>query len=628
VTRLALVCGRPESGIVGSLARIEGDPNRRKATVGRFWLATAGSGVASGPLPLTTKGTQLPAVMGGVRTGGWGGAADRQARWVAVDGFFTNRRALTAELGLAPDSAPEPIVAAAYQRWGEDCLGRLDGQWALLVCDADRGSVLAARDHLGIGQLYYSAEPDVVIIGSEPRTVAAARTTGPEIEPVRFGQFLNGFPPSTPDLTFFRGVRSVPAGGALRVRLDADHRPTATAIQYWNPASPERWQRDVAPFPEAVDRFEDLLVDAVRKRGTIETTGALVSGGMDSSTLAAIAATLAGTRRIPSFSILHDQPELTEEPHIRAVVAHAGLDGHFRTIRPVDAWDAVDEVVHTQGEPLLGQDLIGQWLVYRHGAEHGMRALYDGVGADELLAGVGTEGRYLLDLMRRAKLTELTREIRWFAARIGVHPARVARRYLLGTIRRDAAWALGRRRYRWIARPIPPDPMRERLRSDAAPDRALLNRYLYRHLRHQNAPTVLARLDRTAASLGIQALVPFLDRRLVEWCLPLPDHYKVFHAQPKRLLHAVACRRLPPAVANRTDNMAIVSSSSWMPLRSDYASVIQAVPRERRLRESGWIEARAAERFVDSYLKGGHTDHLAVWRLFTAWRWLELFQLS
>ncbi len=623
-----MVAGRPESGVGGILKRITEEPRPRDATAARFWLAPTGSGPVSGSLPLTDEVTRLPARMGAVGSRGSVGAGERPGVWVAIDGFLTNRPALAAELGLPPPAAAERVVASAYARWGEDCLGKLDGQWAVIVCDAVLGTALAARDHLGVGQLYYSADPDVVIVGSEPKSVAAARRTGPEIEPVRFGQFLNGFPPSTPDLTFFRGVRSVPAGGALRVRLDADDRPTATTIRYWDPASPKRWRPDVVSFQDAVERFDDLLGDAVRERGGIDGTGALVSGGLDSSTIAAVASAHAGAQRVPSFSIIHDQPDLSEEPHIRAVVAHLGLDGHYQLIRPADAWDAVDEVVRAQGEPLLGQDLIGQWLAYRHGAEHGIGALYDGIGADELLAGPGTEGRYLLDLARRVKLAELHRELEAFAARTGVHPARVAWRYLVGTMRRDAAWALGWRRYRWIAHRIPPDPMRRRLRSDAAPDRRLLNRYLYRHLRHQNAATVLARLDRTAASSGVRPLVPFLDRRLVEWALPLPDHYKVFRAQPKRLLHAVACRRLPPTVANRTDNMAIVSSSSWMPLRAEYASVIRGVPREPRLRESGWIDVRAAERFVDSYLRGGHADHLAVWRLFTAWRWLELFRLS
>jgi asparagine synthase (glutamine-hydrolysing) len=547
---------------------------------------------------------------------------------VAIDGFLTNREAVAAELGLAPEPSTEQTVAAGYRRWGTDLFNRLDGQWALILCDWHRGVALTARDHVGVGQLYYSSDANLVIVSADPTVVATARVGGPEVEPVRFGQFLNGFPPATQGLTFFAGVHAIPAGAALQITLDAGHRPSTALLRFWNPASPEHWRGNVTSFAESADQFDRLLVDAVRGRAGLHAIGALVSGGMDSSTVAAIAAEQVRSHQLQSVSILHDDPELTEEPHIRAVVSHAGLDAHYRTIRPADAWAAVDQVILAQGEPLLGQDLIGQWLAYRSAAELGIRALFDGFGADELLGGPGTEGLYLLDLARRARLVELHTEIGCLASRHRLPRSRIVRRYLLGTVRREVAWMLGRRRYRWIARPIPSDPARPALSADAPPTVSLLNRYLYRHVRHQNAATVLARLDRTAARLGVRPLVPFMDRRLVEGCLPLPDEYKIFRGQPKRLLHAVACRRLPRSVASRTDNMAIVSSSAWMPLRTEYADVIRAVPRQKRLRESGWVDGQVAERFVDSYLEGRHSDHLAVWRLFTAWRWLELFQLS
>ncbi len=593
----------------------------------RYCLMASGPGAVSGNLPWPEDVLRLPVRIGALGRGADSDSGDSTGIWVAIDGLLTNREAVAGELGMAPEQSTERVIAAGYRRWGPDLLDRLDGQWALILWDCDRGTVLAARDHLGVGQLYYSSDASLVVVSADPTVVATARAGGPEIEPVRFGQFLNGFPPSTQDLTFFAGVRAIPAGAALRITLDPGHRPSTALIRFWNPASPEHWRSNVTSFAESAAQFDRLLVDAVRGRAGLRATGALVSGGMDSSTVATIAAEQMGSHRLQSVSILHDDPELTEERHIRAVVAHAGLDAHYRSIRPADAWAAVDQVILAQGEPLLGQDLIGQWLAYRCAAELGIRALFDGFGADELLGGPGTEGLYLLDLARRARLGALRREIRCLASRHHLPRSRIVRRYVLGTVRREIAWMLGRRRYRWIARRIPSDPMRSAVSEDAPPSPSLLNRYLYRHVRHQNAATILARLDRTASPLGVRPLVPFMDRRLVEWCLPQPDEHKIFRGQPKRLLHAVACRRLPRSVASRTDNMAIVSSSAWMPLRTEYADVIRAVPRQKRLRESGWIDGQAAERFVDSYLEGRHADHLAVWRLFTAWRWLELFQL-
>jgi asparagine synthase (glutamine-hydrolysing) len=546
-----------------------------------------------------------------------------------VDGFFTNHAALATDLGLPAEASPSTIAAGAYERWGEGCLPRLDGQWALILLDVRRGRVLAARDHLGVGQLYFAQHGELVLVASEPKSVAAAQPGGPVPEPVRLGEFLNGFPPATMGLSFFRGVRSVPAGAALHIALSSIGSPTCKTVSYWNPQTLDGWTSNAPPFDDAVLQFEVMLADAVRDRSFDGHSGTLLSGGLDSSVVAALAAECVGPGNpVPSFSILHSDPELTEERWVGAVVRHLGLESHVRTIRPADAWEVVDAVVSAQGEPLLGQDLIGQWLAYTLAAEGGVPAVFDGIGADELLGGVGTESWYVREQLRRGNVIEFARELRALGRRHGVSPIRAARRYLAGPVRRELSWKRHRRRYAWISRELPDDPFAGDLRGDVAPDASLLNRYLYRHVRHQNARAILARLDRCAAAHGVRALVPFLDRRLVEWCLPAPDRYKVFRGQPKRLLHAVARRHLPSEVADRTDKKAIVSGTSWMPLRTTYADAIRSVPLERRVRECGWIDAREAGRFIEAYCAGRHADHLGVWRLYTASRWLELFALG
>jgi asparagine synthase (glutamine-hydrolysing) len=626
---LALAAGGQAGNILRLLGQLDLAQSHRGGA-GHWLLAgQADTEPHVGSLPVVPPSNHTrSAIAAAIRGGSAGGPATPRRVWAAVDGFFTNHHTLATDLGLSPQVDPSRVVAAAYERWGDGCVERFDGQWALIICDLRRTRALAARDHLGVGQLYFSETPDLILVASEPRSVASVRVGGFEIEPVRFGQFLNGFPPSTTGLSFFRGVQSIPAGAALHVELDAAARPRTSVHRFWDPSTLVGWSSTPPPFAKAAHQFERLLSDAVHQRCTVNERATLLSGGLDSSVIAALAARSAGTGRVPSFSILHENPDLSEEHYVRAVAVHANLESCTSTIRPADAWDVVDAVVAAQGEPLLGQDLIGQWLAYTLAAEHGAVAVLDGIGADELLAGVGTESRYLRELLARGAVIELARELRTLGTRHDASLLRTIRRYLMGPARQDLTRALPIRRYRWMAREMPTDPYRGQLSADVAPTRAGLNRYLYRHVRHQNAPTVLARLDRCAAARGIRPLVPFLDRRVVEWCLPMPAHYKVFRGQTKRLLHAIARRHLPIEVADRRDKRGIVPSSSWMPMRTEYADALSAVPHERRVRESGWIEPREAEHFIQSYLAHRHDDHLAVWRLFTAWRWLELFHLA
>ena len=626
---LALGAGGPAGNILSLLGRLD-IAQIHRGRAGHWVLAGhSDADPRIGSLPIVPPSPQAgAAIAAAIRGAGAGRPAPASRVWAAVDGFFTNHDTLATDLGLSTPTDLSNVVAAAYERWGDGCVERFDGQWALIICDLRRTRAIAARDHLGVGQLYFSETPDLILVASEPTSVASVRVGGFEIEPVRFGQFLNGFPPSTTGLTFFQGVRSIPAGTALHIELDAAARPRTSVHRFWDPRALAGWSSAPPPFTQAADQFEKLLSDAARQRCTAGGHATLLSGGLDSSVIAAFAARSAGTDRVSSFSILHENPDLSEEHYVTAVAIHANLESHTSTIRPADAWDVVDTVVAVQGEPLLGQDLIGQWLAYTLAAEHGVVGVLDGIGADELLAGVGTESRYLRELLARGAMIDLGRELRALGTRHDVSLLRTIRRYLMGPAKLDLLRALPIRRYRWIAREVPPDPYRGQLKADVAPTHAALNRYLYRHVRHQNAPTILARLDRCAAACGIQPLVPFLDRRVVEWCLPMPAHYKVFRGQPKRLLHAIARRYLPLEVADRRDKKGIVPSSSWMPLRTEYADVLSAVPHERRVRESGWIEPRSAERFIQSYLAHHHNDHLAVWRLFTAWRWLDLFKLA
>ena len=628
LARLGFAASQRGDNLLPTLSQLVGAGGSSPAAGGSWVVAGGSEGVRFGALP--ASGLRAGAPIGAAVLGLPEAAArGPSGTWAAVDGFFTNRAELAAELGLPADAVPAAVAARAYERWGDTCLSRLDGQWALVIVDIHRSRAVAARDHVGVGQLYYADQGGRILVASEPKRVAAALPGGPEPEPVRFGEFLNGFPPATTALSFFRGVRSVPAGAALHIDVPAGRRPSRTVVPFWEPRTLPGWTAPARSFEDAARDFEALLLDAVRRRSDAVRPGTLLSGGLDSSVLATLLAECTGgLHPVSSFSILHADPGLTEEPWIRAVVSHAGLESHTRTIRPADAWEAVDAVVSVQGEPLLGQDLIGQWLAYSLSAEHGVTAVFDGIGADELLGGAGTESWSLRDRLWRGQGIEFARELRALGRRHGISWFRATRRYLAGPIRRELTWRRHRRAYPWIARDLLVDPFMGDLASDVAPDRSLLNRYLYRHVRHQNAPTVLARLDRCAAAAGVRPLVPFLDRRLVEWSLPAPDRYKVFRGQPKRLLHAVARGHLPREVADRTDKKAIVSGSSWMPLRTAYADGIRSALGQRHLRESGWIDVREAGRFLESYVSGAHDDHLAVWRLYTASRWLDLFSMG
>jgi asparagine synthase (glutamine-hydrolysing) len=553
------------------------------------------------------------------------GAPDGR-QWIVLNGEIYNHAALRDELrarGHAFHTCSDTEVAlAAYREWGRECFGRFDGMWAILIVDLTRGRLVGSRDRLGIKPLFFSLEPGRLSLASEPQALAHASSNGPYIELQRYHEFLSGWPPSSASLSFFRDVHPVPAATTFEVDLRDAVSATPDFRRYWSLAAAPLDARDVPPYERAVEQFRDLLDQAVHSHlGSAVPMGCLLSGGLDASFVASTAArraTAVSGTPVPSYSITFDDPEMSEWPFIQSVAAATGLASHTLTLTPRAVWDSVDDVVRAQGQPLLGQELIAQYIVYRLARSHGSIVVLEGQGADELLAGLpGYAAAYLRDLLFGGDIVELVREARAGARRSGESMARVLATSLSAGRPR---WLHSGRAYRWLE-PSPDSP--ERLERSEDPSR--LNQYLYKLVRHTNLPTVLLHQDRSAMAHGVESRVPFLDHRVVEFCFRLPASYKVHRGARKRILLDAARGLLPDLVLRRTDKKRYISKDSWMPLRREYGPDLAAMARSKSLLESPGVRGRAVAPFVDDYLAGRHDDGLGVWRLYTAWRWLEAF---
>jgi asparagine synthase (glutamine-hydrolysing) len=126
---------------------------------------------------------------------------------------------------------------------------------------------------------------------------------------------------------------------------------------------------------------------------------------------------------------------------------------------------------------------------------------------------------------------------------------------------------------------------------------------------------------------SVEARFPYLDHRIVELCFSLPAPYKVGFGQRKRLLFETARRCLPASVIESKKKKQFVLMSNWMPLRGERAAMIREASRSSAWSKLPYIDALRMHAFVDDYLAGRHENGYAVWRIFTASRWLDLFKL-
>ncbi|MHB8653645.1 MAG: asparagine synthase (glutamine-hydrolyzing) [Terriglobia bacterium] len=560
--------------------------------------------------------------------------------WILFNGEIYNFRELREELKSLGHSFQtrndSEVALAAYIEWGTDCFRRFNGMWGILIFDLRKGKLVGSRDRLGIKPLFYSLDDDRLLFASEPKVIAMARAEGPRIEPFRFHEFLCGIPPQSAELSFFRHVDPVPAGNYFEVDLLAPVCPKPEFRPFWTLADFHSGSQPSPSFEAAQETFESLLFASMRDHLVAEVSvGSLLSGGLDSSTLARLMAqnmARDGIALPKTFSVVFEDSEMSEWPYMQLVLAQGGLEGHTLTLTPDKTWNSVRSVVCTQGRPLLGQDTIAQYHAYRLARENETIVVLDGQGADELLAGLPYyEQQIFLEMFGKFQLRRLAQELQFRSRKYHAGLLSMIRAYVWNPIRRQRAESRGLSRYDWMV------PAEEAWIStsggigktdDWGHDSSLLNRFLYRLVRHTNLPTVLLQQDHASMSHGVESRVPFLDHRIVEFCFRLPDSYKVRNGDRKKLLLDTARKYLPGAVVNRTDKRMFISKANWMDLRGRHAEELCAMAGSRTMQEIPFLEKKKMIGFVDEYLAGLHDDEQAIWRLYTAWHWMEAFGLS
>jgi asparagine synthase (glutamine-hydrolysing) len=547
--------------------------------------------------------------------------------WVLFNGEIYNFGELRGELTqlghVFRTQGDTEVIISAYRQWGQQCFERFNGMWSILIFDLALHRLVGSRDRIGIKPLFYSVDGHLLLMASEAKAIALARSEGAQIEPYRLQEFLLGFPPQSAELSFFYNVHPVPAGTTFVVDL---HDETATAPKFQRFWQLEDFVCDSAPvsFENATSEFLELLRSSVDYQSAADVgVGCLLSGGLDTSMISRLMAEDTARRRKPfakTFSIVYDDPDMTERPFIDAVVAKGNLLPCLFTMTPELAWSSVDRVVDVQGQPLLGQDLIAQYHAYRIARETGATVVLDGQGADEMLGGMPYyETPIFLELIARAQYIALFREIQVRAHHHARSSISIFRQYVLGAYRRKLREWLLPYTSDWLDCDL--DGGRGRT-SENGRDPSALNRFLYRLVRHTNLPTVLLYQDRSSMAHGVESRVPFLDHRIVEFCFRLPVDYKISRGERKRILRAAAREYLPAPVLERKDKKVFISKIDWLPLRQ-HAAELRDMANSRTLQQLPWIRPRRMVNFVESYLHGTNDNILGVWRLYTAWRWLE-----
>ncbi len=511
------------------------------------------------------------------------------------------------------------VILGAYQAWGIDCLQRFNGMFAFILHDRRRRRIVAARDRYGIKPLYLWRSPaGLLAFASEIKQFSVLPGWSPAVDPAAAARFIASGILDDGDMSFFSGVRQVPGGSLLDI--DETDLPLARMPQ------PRPWY--VLPqasfdggFDEAVAEFNRLFTDSVRLQNRADVAvGSCLSGGLDSSSIVTTVSELrSGSSKVQhTFTAASEDARLDESSLARLVAVRAGAEAAFCTPSGDELARILPHMAWHQDEPFGSSSIFAQWEVFRLAAASGVKVILDGQGADEMLFGYHRYQELAFrQLAADRRWSELLRQ---FAAvrRRGSLPLRSLVFGLLRPLLPAADAAYSRRHSgRFLLRPdglaaLPASP------SPASP--AELSR---RQLLNDNLPMLLHWEDRNSMAHGIEARVPFLDHRLVEFALSLPDDFKLAAGVSKRVLRESMRGRLPEEVRDRRDKLGFATAElKW--LRQGSASFRPYV--EAALETAPqFFDAAAARHLWKDTLAGSRGFTFLPWRLVSFGAWLRAF---
>ena len=546
---------------------------------------------------------------------------------VVHNGEVYNHADLRAELHAAGHSfathCDTEVLVHGYEEHGLDLLPRLRGMFAFAAWDGRRRTLLLARDRFGIKPLYYRLAGGTLAFASELGALVRQPGFDATIDPEAVEAFLayNSIPAPH---TIYAGVRKLPAGHLLKWSGG-----DAVAVrEYATPLPVAAADMRTGSVDELAAELRERLRDSVRAHLVSDVpVGVLLSGGVDSAALTALASQESGDR-LSTFSIGFDERSFNELDRARQVADRYGTDHHELVLRP-DAAELLPEVVEAFDEPFADSSALPTYAVSRLASEH-VKVVLSGEGADELFGGYYT---YVADRLA-PRLGRLPRLARPLVERLPSTSGKVSLDYKAKRFVRAASLPPLERHHGWkeifsadaraelldgrrVAGFDPVDVLRRRYaRTEGADPLARLQDvdtaiYLVDDL--------LVKTDRASMAHSLESRVPFLDPVVAELALALPPRMKVRGRAKKLLLRRAVDPLLPRDVVHGPKHGFSIPAAAW--LRGELQPFARDVLSESALRRQGFFEPRVVHALIDRHVARRDDLSRQLWGLlcFTLW---------
>lgn len=547
---------------------------------------------------------------------------------LSFNGEITNYVEIKVELKdrgyVFQSSGDTEVLLAAWQEWGLDALGRLEGMFAFAAYDTVTNELTLVRDPFGIKPLFFHCSAGKLYYGSEVQAVLELLGGKPKINQQTAFEYLHWGYYDSSATTFFADIEQLRPGHFIRFDLNTG-RAVAHARYWW----PSVRTSSSQTLEQAADELRELFLSSVRNNlRTDVPLGIALSGGLDSSAIACAVRHLEPDFELNTFSFFVPGFEKSEQQWAELVNETVKAKPHQVIPGPLDLSQDIDEMIIAQGEPFGSTSIYAQYRVFAAAKAAGITVTLDGQGADEAFAGYdGYPLQRALSLIDEGKFTGA----RDFIREWGTWPGRDSSALRSSLVAANVPT--------WIKNAIRKTTTRSAIGNLYSPSglgevgvnvlppgisheqpvrKSRLKQKMREQLTVTGLPALLRHGDRNSMHFSIESRVPFLDRKMIEYVFTLPESFLLSsQGETKHLLRRALRGIVPTEIIERKDKVGFETpEKDWLePYLTSHRSMLR--------------EAAAFFPFLEGE---GVAEHLSIdfaqprlqWRLINLLRWSQL----
>lgn len=567
-----------------------------------------------------------------------------QQFWLCFNGEIYNFEEIKAEL-IALDhsfvgNSDSEVILHAYGQWGENCLHRFIGMFALIIYDTEQRSFFCARDRAGVKPFFYYFNDGLFLFASELKAFHQHPNFKKELDKNAVGAFIQYGNVPTPHC-IFTNCKKLKPGHSFSMNLNEVPASISSIkqTQYWNVYDYYNKEKFDCSYEEALEQTEQLLTSAVNYRMVSDVpVGVFLSGGFDSTCVTALLQK-DRTEKLKTFTIGVPDIGLNEAPYAKDIAKHLGTDHHEINCTEKEALEMIQDLPYFFDEPFADSSAIPTTLVSKMAREHVTVAL-SADGGDEIFAGYN---RYDYLIRYRKKLNAIPR----FARRsmVGLmntipsekipllkNKYNFHNRYekLKGILRNPSDESIMLSLSQQFTDHQLSEIMKDKVGVlETMYDSKELKLEYYSPLSYMTAidyqtymlDDILQKVDRSTMTHSLEGREPLLDHRIIEFTAQLPDAYKYHQGVKKRILRDITYNYVPAELLDRPKMGFAIPIANW--LANDLKDYVETYINESKINEQGLFNWKAINRIKTDFYAGKKENDMKLWYVLMFQLWYE-----